>query len=239
MKLANPLHYPLAVLAGGIVLVVGVRFLQLHNWIMLPVAGAIATTGAIALKAKESQQLNLGNPALERELRAVKQQARLLVEKAETLRSESEKMLTSSAQIELLTAVQYACNRALELPGKIDRLANRLHGSDSLLSVNDLQQQLAEVNAKLGHSSGVARQQLQQLAGSLENNIRLAREGQDARQAQIISLSTMVINSAGALQQLQNRLRTSDLNDSAEIQELLLLSNELKSMQENVDLLIS
>ena len=239
MKLANPLHYPLAVLAGGIVLVVGVRFLQLYSWIMLPLAGAIATTGAIALKAKESQQLNLGNPTLERELRSVKQQAQLLVEKAETLRSESEKMLTSSAQIELLTAVQYACNRALELPGKIDRLANRLHGSDSLLSVNDLQQQLAEVNAKLGKSSGLARQQLQQLAGSLENNIRLAREGQDARQAQIISLSTMVINSAGALQQLQNRLRTSDLNDSAEIQELLLLSNELKSMQENVDLLIS
>ncbi len=239
MKLANPLHYPLAVLAGGIVLVVGVRFLQLYSWIMLPVAGAIATTGAIALKAKESQQLNLDNPTLERELRSVKQQAQLLVEKAETLRSESEKMLTSSAQIELLTAVQYACNRALELPGKIDRLANRLHGSDSLLSVNDLQQQLAEVNAKLRTSSSVARQQLQQLAGSLENNIRLAREGQDARQAQIISLSTVVINSAGALQQLQNRLRTSDLNDSAEIQELLLLSNELKSMQENVDLLIS
>ncbi|MGK7917541.1 MAG: hypothetical protein AB4038_18685 [Prochloraceae cyanobacterium] len=239
MKLANPLHYPLAVLAGGIVLVVGVRFLQLYSWIMLPVAGAIATGGATALKAKESQQLNLGNPTLERELRSVKQQAQLLVEKAETLRSESEKMLTSSAQIELLTAVQYACNRALELPGKIDRLANRLHGSDSLLSVNDLQQQLAEVNAKLGKSSGLARQQLQQLAGSLENNIRLAREGQDARQAQIISLSTMVINSAGALQQLQNRLRTSDLNDSTEIQELLLLSKELKSMQENVDLLIS
>ncbi len=239
MKLANPLHYPLAVLAGGIVLVVGVRFLQLYSWIMLPVAGAIATAGATALKAKESQQLNLGNPTLERELRSVKQQAQLLVEKAETLRSESEKMLTSSAQIELLTAVQYACNRALELPGKIDRLANRLHGSDSLLSVNDLQQQLAEVNAKLGKSSGLARQQLQQLAGSLENNIRLAREGQDARQAQIISLSTMVINSAGALQQLQNRLRTSDLNDSTEIQELLLLSKELKSMQENVDLLIS
>ncbi len=239
MKLANPLNYPLAILGGGIILVVGVRFFQVSSWIILPAAGAIATTGAIVLKSKESQQINLDNPALEKELQTVKQQAKLLRQKAETLRAESEKMLTSSRQLELLTAVQYACDRALELPVKIDELSKRFHGSDSLLSVEELQQQLREARAKLTNSTGVARQQIQQLTAILENNIKLAKEGQDARQAQVISLSTVVNNSAGVLQQLQNKLRTSNLDNSQEIQELLILSEELKSMQENAELLIS
>ncbi|MGK7873009.1 MAG: hypothetical protein AB4426_06775 [Xenococcaceae cyanobacterium] len=239
MKLANPLHYPLAVLAGGIVLFVSVRFVKLPSMVMLPVAAAIATAGAAVLKSKESETLNLDNPALERELQSVQQQAKLLAEKAETLRTESEKMLTSSTQLELLTAVQYACNRAGELPAKIDRLSHRLHGSDSLLSVEELDQQLAEVQAKQRNSSGVARQKLNQLAESLQRNIRLAQQGEDARQAQVISLSTLIIDSAGVLQQLQNRLRTSNLSDSEEIRELQSLSDELSSIQENVDLLVS
>jgi hypothetical protein len=43
MKLANPLNYPLAVLAGGIVLVVGVRLANLSSVVMLPFAAVIAT----------------------------------------------------------------------------------------------------------------------------------------------------------------------------------------------------
>ena len=239
MKFANPLHYPLAVLAGGVVLVVGVRLVKLPSVLMLPVAGAIATVGAALLKSKEPETLNLDNPALERELQSVKQQAKLLAEKAETLRAESEQILTAASQLELLTAVQYTCDRAVELPAKIDSLARRLHGSDSLLSVNELQQQLVEVQAKQRTSSGVARQHLNQLSESLQRNIRLAQQGEDARQAQIISLSTLITDSAGVLQQLQNRLRSSNLEDSEQIQELRSLSEELSSFQENVDLLVS
>ena len=239
MKFANPLNYPLAVLIGGIVLFVGVRLAKLPSVVMLPAAIAIALGGASVQKSREPERLDLGNPALERELESVKQQVNQLAQKAETLRSEAEKLLTSSTQINLLAAVQYACDRALELPAKIDQLARRLYGSDSLLSVSELQQQLAEVHAKQQQSSGVARQQLNQLSESLQRNLRLARQGQDARQAQVISLSTLIIDSAGILQQLQNRLRTSDLNDSAQIQELRSLSEELSSFHENVDLLVS
>ena len=85
----------------------------------------------------------------------------------------------------------------------------------------------------------MAKEHLEQLVTSLENNLRLAQKGQDARQAQVISLNTLVIESAGILQQLQNRLRTSDLNSSQEINQLKELSEELKNMQENVDLLIT
>ena len=206
--------------------------------IMLPAAAAIASGIAIPLSQKEANKINIDNPALAKEIQSVQQQAKLLINKAEDLRKESKQVLTSSTQLELFTAVEYACDRTQELPGKINQLAQRLQGSDSLLSPTELKKQLAEVKAKQRNSSGVAKQQLQQLATSLENNLKLAQQGQDARQAQVLSLNTLVIESAGVLQQLQNRLRTSNLNNSEEINELKELSEELKSMQESVDLLI-
>ncbi|MGF1478572.1 MAG: hypothetical protein ACFB4I_03665 [Cyanophyceae cyanobacterium] len=236
--IANPLRYPIAVLAGGIVLFVGVRLLQLPSAAMLPASAAIACLGSAFLKSREPERINLGNPALEQELQSVQQQAHRLAQQAESLRAEAEKLLTSSTQIDLLVAVQYACDRAIELPQKLARLVRRLHGADSLLSPQDLQQQLQEVQEKQRHSSGVARQQLDRLAESLRRNLTLARQGQDARQAQVISLSTLITDSAGVLQQLQNRLRTSDLQDSEQIQELRSLSEELSGFQENVDVLV-
>ena len=236
MKLVNPLSYPLAVLVGGISLIVGVRLIQLPSLIMLPTAAAIATVFSIPLSQKEANKISLNNPALTREIQSVQQQAQLLINKAEDLRKEAKQVLTSSTQLELLTAVEYACDRTQELPGKINQLAQKLQGSDSLLSPAELAKQLTEAKAKQRNSSGVAKEQLKQLVTSLENNLRLAQQGQDARQAQVLSLNTLVIDSGGVLQQLQNRLRTSNLNDSAEIGKLQNLSEELKNMQENADL---
>jgi len=239
MKLANPLNYPLAVLAGGIVLVVGVRLANLSSVVMLPFAAVIATGGAIALKSKEPEALNLENPELARELQLVKQQAQTLAGKAEILRSEATKLLSDGLEVELLAAVQYACDRASELPAKVDQLSQRFQGADSLLSVSDLQQQLEQVNQKQTQASGVAKDQLNKLTESLQRNLQLARQGQDARQAQVTSLSTMIADAAGVLQQLQNKLRTADLNDSEQARELRSLSEELHSLEESFDLLVT
>lgn len=238
MKLVNPLLYPLAVLMGGITLIMGVRLVRVPSIIAIPTAIAVASVMAAPLSQKEANKINLDNPALAREIQSVQQQATLLLDRAEDLRHEAKQILTASTQLELLTAVEYACECTSLLPGKINQLARRIQGADSLLSPTELEKQLAEVKAKQKNSSGVAKQQLQQLTTSLENNLRLARQGQDARQAQVVSLNTLVIESAGVLQQLQNRLRTSDLNNSAEINELKRLSEELKNMQEGVDVLI-
>ncbi|WP_293061458.1 MULTISPECIES: hypothetical protein [unclassified Moorena] len=127
----------------------------------------------------------------------------------------------------------------MELPSKIDQFSQRLHGTDSLLSVTELQQQLQEVEAKKTKSSGVARQQLQQLATSLQHNITLARQGEDARQAQVIALATLITDTAGVLQQLQNRLRTSNLEDIQTLEELRSLSTELAGFQDNMALFLS
>ncbi|HEY9796685.1 MAG TPA: hypothetical protein V6D30_13680 [Leptolyngbyaceae cyanobacterium] len=239
MKLVNPLYYPLAVSLGGIALVAGVRFVNLSSVVMLPIAVGIATVGAIARHRTEPQTLNLDNPELERELQSVQKQAKNLAEKADTLRLEATQLLSSTLEVELLAAVQYACDRATELPAKIDQLTRRLQGADSLLSVSDLQQQLAQVQAKLPNRAGVAKEQLSRLEMSLLRNIQLARQGQDARQAQVVSLSTIILDAGGVLQQLQNKLRTADLNNSDQVMELRRWCEELRSFEENVDLLVS
>lgn len=239
MKLTNPFYYPLAMLAGGIVLVTGVRAAQLPSIVMLPVSAAIATVSASFLKAKSPPPLLIDNPLLTREIEAIRQQAEKLAASAASLRSESQKLLTNSSQIDLLSTVHYSCDRVCELPQQIDELALRLEGADSLLSVTELEHQLQQVRNKLQKSRGVAYEQLTKLADSLRRNIELAKQGEDAREAQVISLSTLITDAAGVLQTLQNQLRTSDLNDSQQLAELASLGDELKNYQENLDLLIN
>ncbi|GAX35317.1 hypothetical protein [Nodularia sp. NIES-3585] len=238
MKLANPLYYPIAVLAGGISLIVGVRFVQLPSVIMLPVAAGIAAAGASYLGYREPKSFNLKNPELERELQGVKTSALALLKQANELTLEAKRLLTDTFHVELLAAIEISCDRAVEIPAKIDNLAQRLQGSNALLSGSELQQQLTQVQQKIKSSSGVAKQHLDQLAASLQRNINLAQEGQDIRLAQIVSLSTQIQDYAGVLQRLQTKLHTADLTDSEQINQLQLLSEEMVSLQENVYFLV-
>jgi uncharacterized membrane protein len=238
MKLANPLHYPLAVLAGAVVLVAGVRLAKMPFPIALPVATGMTLGGAVLLKAREPEVPILENPELEQELQSARQQARVVAEKAIALRQEATRLLTDTLQVDVLASVQYTCDRAGELPQKIDALAQRLRGTDSLLEVDDLQRQLTAVDYKLRTSSGVVQEQLQRLAESLRRNIQLAQQGQDTRQAQIASLSTLILDCTGVLQSMQNQIRTIDFTDATQMADFRALSDELNRFQENVDLLL-
>lgn len=237
MKLVNPLHYPLPVLVAAIMLVVGVRWLRLPSAVMLPLAGITAVAGAALRQTQEPEPLQLNNPALESELQTLRQQANRLVHDAAALRLEATQLLSSSAQLDLLATIQLSCDRVTELPAKIDRLIRQMQGSRAVLSLPALQQQLATVEGQLDSSSGVMRQQLSQLASSLHQNIQLAQEGQDVRHAQVAQLSTLMLNSAGVLQQLQNQLHTVNLQATEQTVELQRLSEELNSMQASVTVL--
>ncbi|MGB5768390.1 MAG: hypothetical protein WBM32_00740 [Crocosphaera sp.] len=240
MKIANPLYYPLAVLVGGMVLVIGIRFLGLSNMVTLPTALAVTVVGATALKAREPDGEKRVKQQLEQELQVIQGSARSLAEKSEVLRQEANQLLSSSSvPIDLLVSVQQACDLTIELPQKIAQIAKDLPESESLLSINELQQQLLEVKSKIRSSSGVSRQQLAQLKASLEKNIELTKQGQDTRQAKLTSLYTVIQNSAGSLQQLQNKLRTADLTNSEELLDLRNLSQELSGFQENIELIFS
>ncbi len=239
MKLANPLQYPLAVLAGGIFLVGGVRLVRLPNVVAIPGAIAIATVGSTLLKSREPDTVELTNKSINREFQQVRQQAVALGTRADELNQEATRLLTASHQMELLGVVQYACDRTQELPQKIDQLALRLEGKDALLSVDELQHQLKQAETKVRNSKGIAQEQWGKLANSLKRNIALAQHGEDARQAQLANLSTLIAESGGVLQQLQNKLRTADLTSSVAADELRELSDEFKGVQEHVDVLIA
>lgn len=238
MKLANPLFYPLSVLAGAVVLVAGVRLTNLPSWVVLSVAAAVATGGAMVQK-KSSPIPILENPALEQELKSARIQATNLAAKANNLQQEASRLFTEANQMDLLVMVQSACDHAVELPAKIDRLARQMHGADSLLAVEELQQQLTEVTTRIPASSGVARDQLNRLADSLRHNIQLARQGEDARLAQVLSLSTLILDSAGVLQGMQNQIRTANLTNATKAEELRALSNEFSLFQEHIELMVS
>ncbi|MGB3492112.1 MAG: hypothetical protein WBA57_05260 [Elainellaceae cyanobacterium] len=239
MKLANPLYYPVSVLIGAIALVVGVRLVQLPSLIAVPGSVAIATVGAAVQKGREPETLGLDNPALEQELLAVKARAEQVAIQAEGVQAEAIQRLTDIDELELLGVVQYACDRARELPAKIDQMARHMKGADSLLALSDLQSQLRDATAKREASSGIARQQWDKLTATLEHNIELAQEGRDTRQAQVVSLSTLTLEATGVLQQLQNKLRSADFSDAAQLGEVRSLSDEFTSVQDNLTLLVT
>jgi Na+/phosphate symporter len=239
LKLVNPFDYPTAILIGGLSLIAGVRFLGIPNLIILPTAAVVATGSAVFLKSREPYTEKIARQQLEKELQQIKILAQGIVSKSEILLKEANQSLTlGDFQLNLLVAVQTACDRINELPAKIDQLSRKISFSDSLLSSEELEKQLQEIQKKIPLASGVAKQELEQLAMSLERNIKLAKTGKDTRQAQILNLHTLVQNSAGILQELQNKLRTSNLNNSEDIRELQELSQELKQIQENVNTLL-
>ncbi|MEL7315783.1 MAG: hypothetical protein AAFN08_12605, partial [Cyanobacteria bacterium J06559_3] len=88
-------------------------------------------------------------------------------------------------------------------------------------------------------STGAAKAQWSRLVASLQRNIELAQQGEDAREAQVVSLSTLIVDAGGVLQQLQNKLRSADLSSDRQTDELRELGLELNNMQENMDVLLT
>lgn len=237
MKFTNPLHYPVAVLIGGIVLFIGARFIQLPNIIILPVAIGIILVSAIYFQKREAKALNLENRELEREIKTVNNSALILASQAKEVLLEAAKILTDTFQVDLLATLQISCGQVIEAPNKIDTFLRRLQNYKSLLSVQDLQQQLSEVERKI-LATGYNKRHLNELADSLRRNIKLAKDGRDTRLVQVYSISTQIQNSAGILQQIQTQLVNFNTSDYQKNQELQLLANQLTNSQENLDLLI-
>ena len=139
LKLTNPFDYPIAILIGGLSLIVGVRILNLPNPIILPTAAAVATGSAIFIKSREPDTEKIAKQQLKQELQQIKLLAQEIVTKSEILLKEANQSLTiGDFQIDLLVAVQSACDRITELPQKIDILSQKISFSDSLFSPDEL-----------------------------------------------------------------------------------------------------
>jgi hypothetical protein len=235
LVLANPLHYPLAILVAGLLLVISARILRLPAFLALPGAAIVAVAGATGLKRQEPEAPL--PPGLARDLQTLSRQVESLSTQAEALRTEASQRLTQADQMDGLVLVQDLCDRAQELPQRIAVLSNQVQDDRALLDREHLQQQLQEANARMKASTGAAREQWQKLSQGLSRNLELARQGQDARQAQVLNLTNLVVDAGGVLQQVQNQLRSADFKGVAELDGLRSLSDQFVAIHDTLDLL--
>ncbi|GAB4383532.1 MAG: hypothetical protein Kow00121_45560 [Elainellaceae cyanobacterium] len=238
MKLANPLHYPVTIVVAGVALVGGIRLARVPAPIMLPLSVAIAIGGA-AFRQSQASVPEVGNSELKAELNIVHRQAQVVVQQAEEIRQLAAHQLSEPSHLELLVAVQSACDRASELPAKVLFFTERIQGKESEFAIDELQQQLIQVEQRLSLSPGIAYDQLTKLAEGLQHGIQLAWEGQDTRQAQMSILSMLVLDAVEVLQQMQNLLQLPDLPGAAQIADLQRLSEELGILQANIAFLVN
>ncbi|MCS7030145.1 MAG: hypothetical protein NZL92_01245 [Gloeomargarita sp. SKYG116] len=236
MPLTNPLHYPLAIFLGVLVWVVGVRVWLLPRWLVVPVGVLLALAVSLVLHQREMQTSR--DPALARQVQLLQQQVQALVEGAEHVRAEAARLLADAPDLDLLVTVQEVCDQVKALPQAMAQQIQRIQQTDeAVLSVAALERQLAQVRRQQRQAGPTASAQFEQLAASLERNIQLAKAGRDTRSAQIAALATLVQDTAGILQQLQNQLRVMDLGNQRQLAELRALSETLQSFEQQMVIL--
>ncbi len=239
MKIPNPLYYPWAVLLGVVVLAGGIRGLRSPQWLIIPLAAIVTTATATLQRSQEPETWDLDHPELEAELRAAKQQAEQLATKTTILMADANQYLTSVEHIDLLVMIQGACHQLRSLPQRIDQTALSFKNMDDLFTVDELQQQLAEVKQRLHVRSSRPYPHLQAMETSLERTIQLVQQGQDTRQAQVAHISTSILDTGSVLQDLQNTLRSGNLEDPATLDQLQQLSQDLKTLPQTIEHFIS
>jgi len=239
VPLVNPLHYPTAIFSAALVLVLGVRVWGLPRWLMVPVAVVMALGGSWLLR--EAQQPLFADPALTREIQQLRQQVNSLVQAAQKVQAEAARLLVDDPDLDLLVAVQEVCQQVQSLPQAVDQRVQRLYQTDydAVLSVADLEKQLAQVRRQKRRVGPLAGAQLDRLEATLVRNIELAQRGQDTRLAQIAALVTLVQDTAGVLQQLQNQLRTFDIRNQQQLQQVRSLSETLQDFERQMTILVT
>jgi vacuolar-type H+-ATPase subunit I/STV1 len=239
VKLTNPFDYPIAILVGGIVLVVGVRFWRVPNLVILPGAAIVATATALSLKSREPDPEKAELQDVERELTNLKASGRSVAEKAAAVRSEAGQLLGHDGDyLELLVRIEEVCSPIAEIPTRIEALGQRLPQNNSVLSLAELEADLHSAHALLVNATGVARQQAEELVESLEKNRELAKTGSSVNLAKLLNLRVILQNTAGILQELQNKIRLLNRPDLDRVREVEELCERLQSTGSNLDILI-
>lgn len=238
VKLTNPFDYPLAILVGGIVLVAGVRFLKTPNLVILPTAAIVATATAVYCKSREPDPEKSARREVEKELTSLKASGQSLAEKAEAVRRETGQLLGQEADyLELLVRIEEACSSMADIPHRLEELERRLPRSAAVLSLAKLEADLDSARARLTNSTGIARQQAGELVESLERNLELVRTSGSVNLAKLLNLRVMIENTAGILQELQNKIRLSSRPDRERVREVEELCDRLRGARSNLDIL--
>lgn len=242
MRLVNPLHTPLAILAGAGTLLGGVLVVH-QDALPMTLAGLVVSFGVASLldavRTRPRPTHQAPTVVLEPALQSVLVQAEGLAARAERLKQEAHQRLTDSTQLELLGAILYACERAGELPAQLRPVLISLQsGGEAVFSPKELRVQLRDAEAKAAASQGPTRDQALRLVERLRQNLALVEQGASTREARLTELDTAVAEAAGVLLSLQTRLREGSLKTSEEAQELQALTEDFRIVQKSVQSLV-
>lgn len=207
----DPLDEPLAVAAGGVLLVLVVKLglLGLVPGLLLGVLSALllAALGR-SLRRRPSQGQRLHDRRVEAGIDAALLRASELAAQAEALRLQAIERFTAAAQLEGLGLVQLCCERLAALPERLENRRSLLQsGGGVLLSTNDLSLRLRrEEQALEREAEGPLRQERRGLVEQLRRNLSAAHQGMDEREARLLALATRQEALEGGLQQLRRQI---------------------------------
>lgn len=208
LPLPDPLLYPLAVLAGGLVLVAGVRVAALG--VPVSASAAVLTALLVGEQRRRSERLpgRKPSPAAEAALEQALATALDLAQRSRQLNREASARLGGIEGMEDLAELQLSDQRLQELPDRLRSFGDRLESSGgSQVPVQRLRQRLAEEERRARSASGALQQQRLQLVQQLQANLELARRGHDEREVRALSLTILLESASGELLALQERLR--------------------------------
>jgi predicted membrane chloride channel (bestrophin family) len=223
MKLANPLHYPLAVLAGAGVLFVGVRVADLPDYVAIPSAIGVAIAGSTYIQSRSRHP----------QLKDIKAVGASLSAQSRQLQADAVKLVRAGDRIDLLAQVESICDRALSLSLKIETLS--LPQTDESKTAEELarvQAKLTEVRQKAKNSSGKIAAYWKDLADTLESHATSLKEGKTVEEERVVALTSMAYKAKAALQRLDNWLKAPKESD-----DLAAIELELQSLDTGFDLL--
>jgi hypothetical protein len=206
----HPLDDPLAVAAGGLVLVALVR----GGLLPLPLgitAGVLTTITLAAWRRRRrfgSGSQRRHEARLDAGLDDALRRASELAAQAEVLGQEALLRFTDAAHLEGLGAVRLCCERLQALPGLLARCRPLLEaGAGVLVPPERLARRLAgEEQALRRESEGPLRRERARLVDQLRRNLEAARLGMDEREARLLALATCLEAIDGGLRQLRRQI---------------------------------
>jgi predicted membrane chloride channel (bestrophin family) len=223
MKLANPLHYPLAVLAGAGVLFVGVRAVDLPPYVAIPSAIGVAIAGSTFIQSRSRQP----------QLKDIKAVGASLSTQSRQLQADAVKLVRAADRIDLLAQVESICDRALSLSLKVETLSlPETDGSKTAEELARVEAKLTEVRQKAKTSTGKIAVSWQELADTLTFHVNSLKEGKTVEEERVIALTSTAYKAKAALQRLDNWLKAPKESDELEAIDL-----EFQSLHTGFDLL--
>ncbi|MEG3439194.1 hypothetical protein V0288_18860 [Pannus brasiliensis CCIBt3594] len=239
VKLTAPLQYSIAILAGGIVLVAGVRAWKIPNVVIFPAAALVTVVTAIGFKAIEPDPEKLAREEIDRELRNLKVSGQELALRAGFVRQEARQILSREVEYQKLFArIEKTCEPFAEIVPKIEEFGRQIPRKNARVCLAELKKELDSARDLVSSSRGSARQQAEEFVTALEKNLELAKTGNSVTLAKLLQLQAIVQDATELLQDVQNKVRTIRRRGVDRVAEIGELRERLQGISRILEILI-